>query len=286
MANSAEPASPVNVRGTAVSTSRIDLTWADRSDNETGFEIRRTSGSPLNPTIVTFTVGPNVTSFSNTGLPQDTGFNYVVRAFNAGGFSTASNSIGGTTLNSPPSAPTNLVATAVTFQRIDLRWDPVENADGIEIQQSLDGTSWTSLGRSATNGANATLFGLQPDTTYFFRVRAFNSGGDGPFSNVAIARTTPIPPAAPNGLSATALSRSSIRLAWTDGSQNETRYVIERSLGAGRPFKAVAQVGANVVTFTDSGLKPRTTYVYRVLACNDLGCSVPSNQASATTLSR
>ena len=286
LAKPAEPAGPVNLRATPVSTSRIDLAWDTRSDNETGFEIRRTTGDPRNPTIETFTVGPNVTTFSHTGLQEDHGGLYVVRAFNEAGFSTATNSVGATTLDSPPSAPTNLVATAVTFQRIDLRWDPVEDADGIEIQQSLDGTSWTSLGRSATNGSNAELFGLQPDTTYFFRVRAFNSGGDGPFSNVASARTTPVPPAAPSGLSATALSGSAIRLAWTDGSQNESRFAIERSSGTGKPFKAVAQVGANVVTFTDTGLKPRTTYVYRVLACNDLGCSVPSNQASATTLSR
>ena len=285
LARPAEPAGPVNLRGTPVSRSQIDLAWDDRSDNETGFEIRRTTGDPRFPTIETFTVGRNVTTFSHTGLAEETGGVYVVRAFNASGFSTATNSVGVVTLDSPPPAPTNLVATAVSFQRIDLRWDPVEDADGIEIQQSTDGSSWTSLGRSATNGANAMLFGLQPDTTYFFRVRGFNSGGDGPFSNVASARTHPTPPAAPTGLSATAVSKAAIALAWSDASGNETHFVIERANGS-KPFKVVGQVGANVVSFTDTGLKARTTYVYRVRACNGLGCSLPSNQASATTLAR
>ena len=285
VAKPAEPASPVNLRATPVSTSRIDLAWDDRSDNETGFEIRRTTGDPRNPTIETFTVGADVTTFSHTGLAEDSGGVYVVRAFNGAGFSGASNSIGVTTLDSPPAAPQNLVATAVSFQRIDLSWTPVEDADGVEIQQSLDGTSWTSLGRSATNGANAMLFGLQPDTTYFFRVRAFNSGGDGPFSNVASARTLAIPPFAPYGLTATAVSRTEIALAWSDASSNETFFQVERSNG-GQGFKVVARPGPNATSFTDTRLKAGTTYTYRVRACNDLGCSLPTNTASATTLRR
>jgi Fibronectin type III domain len=281
----AVPASPVDLRGTAVSRSQIDLAWADRSDNESGFEIRRTSGSPLAPTIVTFRVGPNVTSFSDTGLPEDTGFSYLVRAFNDAGFSRPSNSVGGTTLDSPPSAPTNLIAIGVSFQRIDLRWDPADDPDGYEIQQSLDGVAWTSLGRGASTTTSAMLFGLQPDTTYFFRVRAFNSGGDGPFSNVASARTEPTVPIAPDRLVATAASSSRIDLSWRDTSPNETRFQIERSSG-GQAFKVVANAAENAVFFTDSRLKARTLYTYRIRACNELGCSAPSNQTSARTLGR
>lgn len=280
----AVPASPVDLRGTAVSRSQIDLVWADRSDNETGFEIRRTSGSPFAPTIVTFRVGPNVTSFSDTGLPEDTGFSYLVRAFNDAGLSRPSNSVGGTTLDSPPSAPTNLIAIGVSFQRIDLRWDPADDPDGYEIQQSLDGVAWTSLGRRASTATSAMLFGLQPDTTYFFRVRAFNSGGDGPFSNVASARTEQTVPIAPEGLTATAGSRL-IDLTWRDVSPNETRFQIERSTGA-QGFKVVATAPENAVFFTDTRLKAGTTYRYRIRACNGLGCSAPSNEATATTRTR
>jgi hypothetical protein len=280
-----EPGSPVNLRATGVSRSRIDLSWLDRSNNETGFEIRRISGSPLAPTIVTFTVGAGVTSFSDTGLPEDSGFSYVLRAFNGAGFSTPANTAAATTLDTPPSAPTNLVAIGVSFQRIDLRWDPADDPDGYEIQQSLDATSWTSLGRGATPTTSAMLFGLQPDTTYFFRVRAFNSGGDGPFSNVASARTEVTPPIAPSGLTAVGASTTRIDLSWTDRSPNETRFEIDRAQ-SGRPFKHVATAPENAVFFTDTRLKANTTYTYQVRACNSLGCSVASNPATATTLSR
>lgn len=281
----AEPASPVNLRATPASRSQIDLVWEDRSDNETGFEIRRMSGTPSDPTIDVFRVGANVTSFSDTGLPEDTGFSYIVRAFNDAGFSTPSNSASATTLDTPPSAPTNLIAIGVSFQRIDLRWDPADDPDGYEIQQSLDGVNWTSLGRRTSTATSAMLFGLEPDTTYFFRVRAFNSGGDGPFSNIASARTEPTVPLDPTGLTATAASRSLIDLSWTDASPNETRFEIERST-RGHAFRRVATAPANAVFFTDTQLRAGTTYTYRIRACNELGCSPPSNEASATTLRR
>jgi hypothetical protein len=281
----AEPSSPVNLRATPVSRSQIDLVWEDRSDNETGFEIRRFTGNPADPIVDIFRVGTNVTTFSNTGLPEDTGGTYVVRAFNDAGFSTPSNTAAATTLDTPPSAPKNLVAIGVSFQRIDLRWDPADDPDGYEIQQSLDGVAWTSLRRSASTATSAMLFGLQANTTYFFRVRAFNSGGDGPFSNIASARTERTVPTAPTGLAATGASNSRIDLEWKDSSPTETRFEIERSTG-GRAFKVVATAPENAVFFTDTRLKARTTYTYRIRACNELGCSPPSNEATATTLSR
>jgi hypothetical protein len=116
-------------------------------------------------------------------------------------------------------------------------------------------------------------------------VRAFNSGGDGPFSNIASARTERTVPTAPMELTATGASNTRIDLAWKDSSPTETRFEIERST-AGRAFKHVATAPENAVFFTDTRLKARTTYTYRIRACNELGCSPPSNEATATTLSR
>jgi fibronectin type 3 domain-containing protein len=276
------PAAPTNLRAMAVSRSQVDLTWEDRSGDETGFEIARSSNgsSPQ-----TFRVGPNTTAFSDTGLAEDTTFTYAVRAVNGAGRSEPSNEASATTLDSPPSAPANLVATAMGSDRIDLDWAPADDPDGYEIQRSLDGFAWTSLGRRPGTGTEATILGLDPETTYAFRVRAFNSGGDGAFSNVASARTGAAAPTAPTGLKATAVSHSRIDLSWSDTSTNETRFEIERST-AGRAFQRVATVAANSASFADAGLKARTTYTYRVRACNQLGCSAPSNEASATTLKR
>jgi hypothetical protein len=91
-------------------------------------------------------------------------------------------------------------------------------------------------------------------------------------------------PAAPSGLTATALSPSQISLSWTDNSPNETGFLIERSTGNTANFVPVATVGADITTYTDTGLAPNTRYYYRVYATNAIGTSAPSNTANARTL--
>ena len=91
------------------------------------------------------------------------------------------------------------------------------------------------------------------------------------------------PPAAPSGLSATAISSSAIDLTWTDNSNDETGFNIERSL-TGTSFSPLASVGANETSYNDTGLSPNTTYWYRVNAENGEGTSAWSDIASVTTL--
>lgn len=94
-------------------------------------------------------------------------------------------------------------------------------------------------------------------------------------------------PAAPNGLTATAVSSSAIDLTWTDNSSNESGFWIERrtpnGYGTSGTYAQIAAVGAGVRTYRSSGLVEATTYQYRVRAYNSAGTSAYSNEASATT---
>jgi len=91
-------------------------------------------------------------------------------------------------------------------------------------------------------------------------------------------------PPAPSGLTATALTRHSIRLSWTNGSTGQTEVTIERCTGfACTNFSQVAAVAGTATTFTNTGLKAWTTYRYRARAHGALGDSLYSNTASART---
>lgn len=95
---------------------------------------------------------------------------------------------------------------------------------------------------------------------------------------------TPPPtiPTAPSNLVATALTYNSIRTNWTDTASDETGFELERSADSIN-WTRVATPGANVVTYTNSGLVGSTTYYYRVRAVNAAGGSAYSNVVNATT---
>ncbi len=135
-----------------------------------------------------------------------------------------------------------------------------------------------------------------PNNTYGYGrldVKAAVDAGGGPTPTPTTGPTptptnTPVPPllpAAPTNLIATAVSRSQINLAWTDNANNETGFYIERCKGATcTNFTRIdAVVGANVTSYSNTGLSKNTTYRYRVRAYNASGPSAYSNIAQAKT---
>lgn len=97
-----------------------------------------------------------------------------------------------------------------------------------------------------------------------------------------IVAPLPPPPGTPSALAATPAGKYEIALAWTDLSDNEDRFVIERSAD-GISFSVIGASGANEPTYFDSGLSSGKTYFYRILAGNRGGKSGYSNIASART---
>ncbi|MBK7319521.1 LamG-like jellyroll fold domain-containing protein [Candidatus Villigracilis affinis] len=90
-------------------------------------------------------------------------------------------------------------------------------------------------------------------------------------------------PIAPAGLNATATSGSNINLTWTDNSNNETSFEIERGSDAAGPFSALTSVGTNITTHADGTVSPLTQYCYRVRAVSGGGQSAYSNVSCANT---
>jgi hypothetical protein len=88
------PEGPTGLAAAVVSTDQIDLDWTDNSDVEDGFSIEQKSGEDYAEIA---TVDKDITSFSVTGLSENTAYTFRVRAFNISGFSGYSNEVSGTT---------------------------------------------------------------------------------------------------------------------------------------------------------------------------------------------
>lgn len=176
---------PSSLTASTVSSSQINLSWADNSNNELDFKIERKTGTGGDYAEIA-TVAANSTSFPNTGLLASTQYFYRVRARTADTFSLYSNVADATTSggSSPPAAPSNLNAFGVSGNRIDLSWtDNSSNETGFKIE--IDpGNGFFPL---ATVGAGVTSYSdtsVSPSQFYCYRVKAYNAAGDSAYSNV------------------------------------------------------------------------------------------------------
>ena len=87
----------------------------------------------------------------------------------------------------------------------------------------------------------------------------------------------------PGDLAAQAMSTSEIKLTWTDRSDDEEGYSIERMDGDSA-FVEVDTVSADIVTWTDTGLEECGHYSYRLRAYNGLDFSLYSDEVHTQTL--
>src|SRR5205085_5539728 len=89
-------------------------------------------------------------------------------------------------------------------------------------------------------------------------------------------------PNAPSGTDAKPATSSTVDVAWTDKSSNESGFRVERSTDGGSNFGTVATTGPNATSFTDTGRNSEYLVCYRIVAFNALGDSPPSNTDCTT----
>lgn len=264
----------------------ITLTWTDSSEKETGYQIQRKIGSRgIYEDFIE--LDANVEEYVDEGLDQNTTYYYHVRAMIDTVGSNWSNEASANTTDLTPDPPTDLVASAQTAHSILLTWsDNAMNNEGFIIEQSLrEDEGWELTDTLKSEDAEEyTVEDLLENTTYYFRIFAYNSYFNSAYSNVASATTPLIVPNAPSDLRLVGdPTFDEVVVAWDDNSLDETYFQLQRKESGAPDFNNHAQIDANIIMYVDNDIILNREYVYRVKAVNDNGSSTYSNELTVAT---
>src|SRR3989442_3681730 len=215
------PSTPAGLTASAVSSSRINLSWLAATDNVGVIRY----GVYRNGVQIAIVAG---TSYANRGLAAATTYSYTVVAYDTSWNASAQSSAVSATTKAladtqAPSIPANLAATAVSSSQIDLSWSPATDNVGVTgYRVYRNGTL-----AAAPTGTSVSIVGLSASTTYSFTVSAVDAAGNVSAPSAPRSVTTlplPLPdttaPTVPTGLAASAVTSTSLTLSWNASIDN------------------------------------------------------------------
>ncbi len=224
------PQAPGNVRPDNVWSSKVDVAWDDRSNNESGFRILVSSNGGSN-WIEAGVTEANATRFRVEGLDPEKTYVFGVRAING---NEASAIVRSRSVLTAPPAPTEVRPDNVWARTIDLAWNQVSRTESsFRVYSSINGgASWALVGTADANATRFRITNLTPATTYQFVVRAAGSEGLSELSNIATISTqveVPPPPAPTNPFTRVSVSdvgRTSFRFNWRFNGPTPNRFEV------------------------------------------------------------
>lgn len=247
----------------------LDLDFDSSDPSLTSVEIPANSLEPNSKYIISgFFLAP-----STTGTDPEVFLGYETLVQTT--FWTGSPTVG-------PNPATDLTAIIGNQTNVHLNWtDNSTDETGFRVERKfIWDEDWSPLGNAA---ADATTF---TDTTaalgeaYSYRVIAFDATDDGARSNEVEVQMQP--PAEPTDLSVDPYNSSTLTLSWSDNSEGESGFGIDRSTD-GTNWSNVGNTGPDENVFIDTGLDSGSTFTYRVTALSALGSSDTSDSGSDTT---
>ncbi|XP_034089103.1 receptor-type tyrosine-protein phosphatase delta-like isoform X25 [Gymnodraco acuticeps] len=283
------PGVPVVTERTATS---ITLTWDSGNPEPVSFYIIQHKSKYSEDTYKEID-GVATTRYSVGGLSPYSDYEFRVVAVNNIGRGPPSESIEAKTAEQAPStAPRQVRGHMLSTTTAVIHWEEPEAPNGqimgYRVYYTLDSTQHFNLWeKQIVREANfATIQGLIPNKTYYIRVLAYTSVGDGPLSNdIQIIAKTGVP-AQPTDFRGEAKSETSILLSWIapaqTGQENQiTGYELMYRKRDDKDEKRISFEPTTTYLLKD--LKPFTTYTFRLAARSKHGVGAYTNEISAET---
>ena len=280
------PTAPTSLSATAETTTSITWGWTNPSGTLSDSYLFWEAGSSCSsPTMVD--IGSVSVTYVLTGLTPNTLYCAYVQAVDTGGPSASSNTATGTTMQTIPSAPTNLISTNILTTELDVAWTNPGSPPALVNATIYYGASatcaGTTVGVSIGVVSSYAIPNLMAGTQYSIEVTVWSSGGQSPDSNCLTESTLSGAAPAPTDLVSNAQGDTWITINWVNPSSsfvpvNNTVYIGPQS---GTWTMAFSTSGA-ATQFNISGLTPGTTYFIAVTVWSPQ--SADSNVISVATL--
>ncbi|MTI39281.1 reprolysin-like metallopeptidase [Fulvivirga lutimaris] len=177
------PLTPFGLETTEVTATSASLAWQDDNDSKDSFTIEKASETGSFEFLIS--VSESETIYTDESVDPATIYRYRVKTLSGGKESKYSDELTVETLPLPPAAPDDLILDLISLERINLTWvDNADNEDGFVLERSVGDNSnfelLDSLSADILSYQDLTLG--EPDV-YFYRIKAFNIGGESPYSD-------------------------------------------------------------------------------------------------------
>ncbi|XP_035385721.1 receptor-type tyrosine-protein phosphatase delta isoform X15 [Electrophorus electricus] len=237
--------------------------------------------------------GVATTRYSVGGLSPYSDYEFRVVAVNNIGRGPASDAIEAKTAEQAPStAPRQVRGRMLSATTAIIHWEEPEEANGqimgYRVYYTLDPTQHVNQWeKQIVRSANfLTIQGLTPNKTYYIKVLAYTSVGDGPLSSdLQIIAKTGVP-SQPTDFRAEAKSETSVLLSWVSPPQSGQDSQIT---GYELLYKRKDEKEENRVSFEPTTtyllkeLRPFTVYTFQLAARSRHGIGAYTNEISAET---
>ncbi len=230
---------------------------------------------------VTLVPGVNTVPVKVTAQDGITSKTYTISITMPGGPQSSDATLSSLTLSSGALSPAFSPATTSYTQSV---------GNNVAMLDKISGNTNNAKATAAINGKSTGGSGLVlgedyplsvGDNVFTILVTAEDQTTTKTYTVTVTRAAAKTAPSAPTGLTAAAASGPAIKLTWTDNSDNELGFVIERK-STGGSYAEIDQEVPNTTSYTDAGLSSGTTYYYRLFAFNNDGSSDYSNQVQAT----
>ncbi|HMH20626.1 MAG TPA: fibronectin type III domain-containing protein [Puia sp.] len=164
----------------------------------------------------------------------------------------------------------------------------LDTSTGVRLQVPAGYASylWQKVGSTTTVGTAQTLYATTPGDYKIQVTEQFGCSTSFSTPFTVIPANGPNPPDAAINLIITSLSKTSLRLDWSNNTApqfNETNFEVYQATTPGGPYTLIGIDNADVLTHTVTGLNSNTTYYYKVRAVDNTAAAAASNVANGTT---